>query len=750
MGHSSIPPYSEAVLHCSVRTTGGRALPSSGLLEGLTLFAEETGLIVRRTLVDPLVSNFGQETVVVNPFTEVGMIAQVTAIQSVTDDRLQRRGATGELPHHLRDLVDQTSGDLDGDQRRRLEGVLLEYTDIFPVPGDPLTGHTDAVEHDINTGDRSPIRCAPRRMSPQKMKKEEDCVTEMLTGGQIEASDSPWSSPVVLVTKKDGGTRFCVDYRQLNDATIKDAYPLPRIDDTLDMLAGKQWISTLDLASGYWQVSLSKDARAKTAFATHSGLFQFRVMPFGLCNAPATFERLMDRVLHGLRWNRCLLYLDDIISFGGTFSAALSNLTVIFERLRSYGLQLKSSKCQLFRASVPFLGHIVGRRGLECDPKKIEDVKSWPVPDCLKSVQQFLGFVGYYRRFIPKFADIATPLVHLTGKDVPFVWDTSCSGAFQALRASLIDAPILAFPTETGQYILDTDASNFGLGGVLSQIQNDQERVVAYCSRALRPSQRRYCTTKREMLAVVAMCIQFRSYLRGARFTLRTDHKSLVWLHRFKDTEGMLSRWLHSLQQFQFSIIHRPGKDHGNADGLSRAPSSPCRQCTHPDCPPAALIHHDSDQPFDSVSTGSSEDADLVPVQSGEDWIARIDDNLSRPVETSGDSFRISALQKEDPVCVKLHDWVLAEEFPAWAEVKSMLPELRSLWHHRNNLSVDDNGTLWRKRSSQSAQLQLLVPKAGREQLFLSYHASLFGGHLGRTRTLARLVVFIGRAWRMM
>ena len=541
------------------------------------------------------------------------------------------------------------------------------------------------------------------------------------------------------MTKKDGGTRFCVDYRQLNDATIKDAYPLPRIDDTLDMLAGKQWFSTLDLASGYWQVSLSQAARAKTAFATHSGLFQFRVMPFGLCNAPATFERLMDRVLQGLRWSRCLVYLDDIISFGGTFSGALSNLTLIFERLRSYGLQLKSSKCHLFRASVPFLGHIVGRRGLECDPKKIEDVKSWPIPDCLKSIRQFLGFVGYYRRFIPKFADIATPLVYLTGKDVPFVWDSSCSDAFHELRAALIDAPILAFPTETGQYILDTDASNFGLGGVLSQIQNDQERVVAYCSRALRPSQRRYCTTKREMLAVVAMCIQFRSYLRGARFTLRTDHKSLVWLHRFKDTEGMLSRWLHSLQQFQFSIIHRPGKDHGNADGLSRAPSSPCRQCTRPDCPPATLIHHDSDQPFDSVSTGSSEDADLVPVQSGEDWIARLDDDLSRPVETSGDSFRISALQREDPVCVTLHAWVVAKEFPAWAEVKSMLPELRSLWHHRNNLSVDDNGTLWRKRSSQSAQLQLLVPKAGRERLFLSYHASLYGGHLGRTRTLARL-----------
>ena len=322
-------------------------------------------------------------------------------------------------------------------------------------------------------------------------------------------------------------------------------------------------------------------------------------------------------MLHGLRWTRCLVYLDDIISFGSTFEGALTNLTLIFERLRSYGLQLKSTKCHLFRSSVPFLGHIVDRHGLECDPAKIEDVKSWPVPDCVKSVRQFLGFVGYYRPFIPNLADMATPLVTLTGKDVPFVWDSCCSSVFSALRASLMDAPILAFPTETGLYILDMDASNFGLGGVLSQVQNDQERVVAYCSHALRPSQRRYCTTKREMLAAVAMCIQFRSYLHGTRFTRRTDHKSLVWLHRFKDTEGMMARWLHALQQFQFSIVHRPGKDHGNVDGISLAPSSQGRQCTLPNCPPVVQLQDVADQPFDSASTGSSEDADLVPVQSG-------------------------------------------------------------------------------------------------------------------------------------
>ena len=223
------------------------------------------------------------------------------------------------LPDHLQSMLDLTSEGLDSIQRGQLANTLLQFVDLFPVPGSALTGHTDAVEHTINTGTTTPIRCAPRRM-----------------------------------------------------------------------LAGKRWFSTLDLASGYWQVSLSPEVRCKTAFATHSGLFQFRVMPFGLCNAPATFERLMDQVLQGLRWSRCLVYLDDIISFGTTFGDALDNLTLIFERLRTYGLQLKSTKCHLFQTSVPFLGHVVGRRGLECDPKKIEDVKCWPVPDCLKSVRQFL------------------------------------------------------------------------------------------------------------------------------------------------------------------------------------------------------------------------------------------------------------------------------------------------------------------------------------------------------------------------
>ena len=222
----------------------------------------------------------------------------------------------------------------------------------------------------------------------------------MLTEGQIEPSDSPWASPVVLVTKKDGSTRFCVDYRRLNSLTVKDAYPLPRIDDSLRLLGNQQWFSTMDLASRYWQVAMSPEAKRKAAFVTNEGLFQFRVMPFGLCNAPATFERLMDRVLCGMRWPRCLVYLDDVISFGKSVPEALGRLGEVLARLSDFGLQLKAKKCTFMQMEVAFLGHIVGRTGLACEPEKLSAVRNWHEPNRVKAVRQFVGFVGYYRRFV--------------------------------------------------------------------------------------------------------------------------------------------------------------------------------------------------------------------------------------------------------------------------------------------------------------------------------------------------------------
>ena len=269
----------------------------------------------------------------------------------------------------------------------------------------------------------------------------------MLDGEHIETSDSPWASPVVLVTKKDGTTRFCVDYRSLNALTTKDTYPLPRIDDSLRLLGNQQWVSTMDLTSGYWQVAMSPEAKRKAVFVTNEGLFQFRVMLFGLCNAPATFERLMDRVLCGMRWSRCLVYLDDVISFGGTVTEALGRLEEVLCCHSNLGLQLKTKTCTFMQTEVVFLGHIVDRTGLARAPRSWQAVRNWHAPNKVKGVRQFVGFVGYYRRCVKDFAELAEPLLALTRKGVPFVWTDRQQTAFEALKACLLRAPILGFPT---------------------------------------------------------------------------------------------------------------------------------------------------------------------------------------------------------------------------------------------------------------------------------------------------------------
>ena len=477
----------------------------------------------------------------------------------------------------------------------------------------------------------------------------------MLEEGQIEHSVSAWSAPTVLVTKKDGTTCFCVDYRRLNACTKKDAFPLLRIDDSLNSLSGQAWFSTLDLASGYWQVRLSEEAKPKTAFATHLGLFQFAVMPFGLCNAPATFERLMSQVMRGLHWKRCLVYIDDILVFGNDFESALHSLELVLNRVAEYGLQLKSTKCNLFRTSVPFLGHIVGRAGLECDPNKLSAVANWIPPSTIKGVREFLGFTGYYRRFVPDYSTVAQPLVRLLGKDCKFKWTDVCQDAFKALRALLIKAPVLAFPKEDLPYIVDSDASDYGIGCVLSQCMEGTEHVIAYYSKSLNPAQQKYCTTRRELLAVVATFYHFKGYVWGPIFLVRTDHAALVWLKNLKNIQGMLARWLAKLQQFNFDIVHRPGAQHGNADGLSR-----CPQCERGSCAPTTNTHQTGpDQPYAYSCEGSSLDSELIPLESGETCVAAI------MTAQSENSKLIIAAQKIDSEISIVREWLLTGKFPA-------------------------------------------------------------------------------------
>ena len=377
-------------------------------------------------------------------------------------------------------------------------------------------------------------------------------------------------------------------------------------------MAGSKWFSTLDLISGYWQVEMSPEDQEKTAFCTPEGLFEFTVMPFGLCNAPATFQRLMDLVLSGLQWTECLVYLDDVIILGRDFEDHLRSLKLVFQRLRESGLKLKPAKCSLFQEKVSYLGHVISADGLATDPDKSNQVAWWPVPTSAKEVQKFLGLANYYRRFVKGFASIAKPLHKLTEKNSVFKWTEECQEAFIELRHRLTSTPALAHPDFSKPFTLDTDASNTGIGAVLSQEGEDGvEHVIAFGSRLLTKPERNYCVTRRELLAVVFFTNHFRPYLMGRKFCLRTDHGSLQWLKNFKDPEGQLARWLEKLQEFDFDVVHRRGKQHGNADAMSRKPCTQCGRSSHEESLSIQALPTDAI----SVFTQSCQDLDRLNVR---------------------------------------------------------------------------------------------------------------------------------------
>ncbi|GFV02365.1 retrovirus-related Pol polyprotein from transposon 297 [Trichonephila clavipes] len=442
-------------------------------------------------------------------------------------------------------------------------------------------GHTTVTQHRIDTADHPPIKQHPRRLPFAKQEEVGTLLREMQENDIIEPSSSPWASPIVLVRKKDGSTRFCVDYRKLNDVTKKDSYPLPRIDDTLDTLSGHKWFSTLDLKSGYWQVEIHPEDREKTAFTSGQGLWQFKVMPFGLCNAPATFERLMETMLKGLTFEACLIYLDDVIIGGRTFEEHLQNIRKVLSKLRDANLKLNPSKCKFFQKEVNYLGHIISAKGVRTDPEKVSAVKNWKRPENLRELRSFLGLCTYYRKFVKGFSNIARPLHKLTESKQKFQWTKECEDSFLQLKEALTSSPILIYPQPDKSFILDTDASNESVGAVLSQEIDSQERVVAYWSKCLSKPERNYCVTRKELLAIVKTIEHIHHYLYGQKFLLRTDHASLTWLMNFRNTEGQVARWIQRLNEYYFDIRHRKGSSHGNADALSRRPCPEnCRHCS--------------------------------------------------------------------------------------------------------------------------------------------------------------------------
>lgn len=436
-------------------------------------------------------------------------------------------------------------------------------------------GRTHLIQHRIDTADHLPVKQRQYPFAPPIMRELEEEIQQMLEDDVIEPSYSPWRSPVLLVEKSSGKKRLCLDSRQLNKVTKKDSYPLPRVSSVLDNLKNARYLSTVDLKSAFWQIPLEDSSKEKTAFGlSGKGLYQFKVMPFGLSNAAQTQQRLMDRLFPSEYEGKIFTYLDDIVIVNADFEDHLSSLRWVKEQLSMAGLSINMEKCEFGRPSLKYLGYIVDKEGLRTDPDKVSAILNYPRPSTFTELKRFIGLASWYRRFVDNFAIVAAPLHDLTkgGRKGKLIdWNEEAEIAFVDLKTALTTTPILCVPDYTKEFSVQCDASNKGVGAVLFQTINGSEKPVAYTSRKLSERESKYTTSERELLSVLHAVEQFRPYVEGSHFKIYTDNSSLLWLQKQKDPHGRLARWAMRLQQFDYELLHRKGKENVVPDVLSRA-----------------------------------------------------------------------------------------------------------------------------------------------------------------------------------
>ena len=683
------------------------------------------------------------------------------------------------IPDHIKIMVDKSKEHLTEEQIHQLSDCLLEFQDVFAKDEFDLGDFTE-IQHEIDTGNAKPVKERPRRTPACFVGEEESHLRKMLEAGVIQPSTSDWASAPVLIRKRDGSVRWCIDYRGLNSVTVKDVFPLPLIEDCMDSLAGKEWFSKLDANSAYWQIRIKESDRKKTAFTTKYGLFEHVKMGFGLCNAPATFSRAINLVMRGLNWKVALAFLDDILIMGQNFDDHLRNLKLALERFRKYRLRLKPKKCIFFQRRAEFLGRMISKDSMEMSSEDCSVVSEWPVPQNAKEVERFLGLANYHRIFVKDFARIAVPLYQITGKQ-EFQWGDAQADAFEFLKNALTSPPVLALPNHHDDWILDTDASDHAIGAELLQVQDGKERVIAYGSLALSAEQRRYCTTRKELLAIVRFTRQYRYYLLGRPFKVRTDHNSLVWLLRFKDPQGQLARWIEELSQYTMILEYRKGRLHTNADALSRVneqlycdafkpgvrlcdlPCGGCKFCTradqqwsafHRDVDDAVTLTHGSESlrwaPWDPGIHPKEVDEEDAPtviamlkanrVIIGEEDVEVTACHVATQNEGTCwgmDNELLKEEQSNDTDLDIILSWLRNKITPSEATLFLSSPAAKFYWINKERcVLIDDLLYCWNKEGTNPC---LVVPSNMKTLAMKMNHDIPMAGHQGVSRTRARM-----------
>lgn len=458
------------------------------------------------------------------------------------------------------------------EEKLALEKVIKKNKEVLYAEKDKLT-FTHKIKHRIRTVDNIPVHSKSYKYPYVYEKEVQDQVKKMLADGIIKESISPYTSPVWVVPKKTDASgkkkfRLVIDYRKLNEKTINDKYPIPEITDILDKLGRAKYFSTIDLVSGFHQIQLAEEDTEKTSFSVNGGKYEFTRMPFGLKNAPATFQRVMDCILRDLVGGCCFVYMDDIIIFSSSLQEHAKHLALVLAKLREARLKIQLDKCEFFRKETQFLGHTVSEDGVRPNSDKIDAIRQWPMPTCEKEVRQFLGMLGYYRRFIKDFAKIVKPLTALLRKDAEFEITPEVETCFRKCKQLLMLDPVLIYPDFSKEFLLTTDASDHAIGAVLSQGHVGNDRPIAYASRTLNRTEERYSTTEKEFLAIIWAVNHFRPYLYGRKFKMFTDHQPLTYA--CNNANHKIIRGKLALEEFDYELIYKPGKQNVVADALSR------------------------------------------------------------------------------------------------------------------------------------------------------------------------------------